>query len=54
MTISIILPAFNEERLLPTTLRAVDAARNAFKQVGWGSEVIVCDNNSGPASSSSR
>jgi glycosyltransferase involved in cell wall biosynthesis len=46
MTISIILPAFNEERLLPTTLRAVDAARNAFKQVGWGSEVIVCDNNS--------
>ena len=46
MTVSIILPAFNEERLLPTTLRAVEAARKAFEPVGWASEVIVCDNNS--------
>jgi glycosyltransferase involved in cell wall biosynthesis len=46
MMVSIILPAFNEERLLPTTLRAVEAARKAFEPVGWASEVIVCDNNS--------
>lgn len=46
MTISIILPAFNEARLLPTTLAAVHAARRAFDSVRWNSEVIVCDNNS--------
>ena len=46
MTVSIILPAFNEERLLPATLRAVEAARKAFEPAGWASEVIVCDNNS--------
>ena len=46
MTISIILPAFNEASLLPTTLAAVHAARRAFDRVHWVSEVIVCDNNS--------
>ena len=46
MTISIILPAFNEARLLPTSLAAVHAARRAFDRVQWTSEVIVCDNNS--------
>ena len=51
MTISIILPAFNEACLLPSTLGAVHAARKAFDSVQWNSEVIVCDNNSTDATS---
>jgi len=46
MKISIVIPAFNEEKLLPATLRAVDSARAAFRERGWDSEVVVCDNNS--------
>ena len=46
MLISIIIPAFNEERLLGETLRRVNAVRAAFSQRGWESELIVCDNNS--------
>lgn len=46
MKVSIILPAYNEEKLLPTTLAAVQAARAAFDRRGWTSEIIVCDNNS--------
>ena len=46
MKISIIIPAFNEERLLGTTLQHVRAATEAFARRGWTSEVIVCDNNS--------
>src|SRR5436190_3129466 len=46
MRISIILPAFNEERLIGETLRAVNAAAMAFGRRGWEVEVIVCDNNS--------
>jgi len=44
--ISVIIPAFNEERLLGQTLRQVQAARAAFTKAGWESELIVCDNNS--------
>ena len=44
--ISIVLPAFNEEKLIGATLQAVHAAREAFTALGWESEVIVCDNNS--------
>ncbi len=46
MRISIVLPAFNEEKLIGATLQAVHSAREAFTAVGWESEVIVCDNNS--------
>ena len=46
MTLSIILPAFNEARLLPEALQAVHAARAVLDRQGWTSEVIVCDNNS--------
>jgi len=46
MRISIIVPAFNEEKLLPVTLRAIDASKAAFTAVGWECEVVVCDNNS--------
>jgi glycosyltransferase involved in cell wall biosynthesis len=44
--ISVIIPAFNEEKLLPATLRAIQEARRAFADRGWASELIVCDNNS--------
>jgi glycosyltransferase involved in cell wall biosynthesis len=44
--ISIIIPAFDEERLIGLTLERVKAATAAFAERGWESEVIVCDNNS--------
>ena len=46
LRISIIIPAFNEERLLGGTLGQVQAARQAFTAKGVESELIVCDNNS--------
>lgn len=46
MKLSLIVPAFNEERLLPATLRSIRAATAAFDARGWSSELIVCDNNS--------
>ena len=46
MKISVIIPAFNEERLLPETLERVKAAMTAFARCDWESELIVCDNNS--------
>lgn len=44
--ISIIVPAFNEERLLADTLSSIRAATSAFGARGWPWELIVCDNNS--------
>lgn len=46
MKISIIVPAFNEEKLLPATLRSIRAAAEAFHARDWATELIVCDNNS--------
>jgi len=46
LKISIIIPAFNEERLLGQTLQEVKASLKAFTSAGWASEIIVCDNNS--------
>lgn len=46
MRLSVVIPAFNEEKLLPRTLAAVAQAVGAFRARGWESEVIVCDNNS--------
>ncbi len=46
MRLSVVIPAFNEEKLLPATLHAVGAALPAFHQAGWETEVVVCDNNS--------
>jgi len=44
--VSVIVPAFNEERLLPAALAAIRRAAGAFEARGWTSELIVCDNNS--------
>jgi len=44
--ISVIVPAFNEERGLAATLRSIREAMAPFDQAGWPSELIVCDNNS--------
>jgi len=49
VNISIIVPAFNEEKLIQASLRAMKEALVAFHQLGWGSEIIVCDNNSSDA-----
>jgi len=46
MRISVIVPAFNEERLIVETLQQVQAAMGAFAVRQWESELIVCDNNS--------
>ena len=46
MKISVIIPAFNEERLIGETLRQVKAASTAFSRRAWETETIVCDNNS--------
>ncbi|HMO64776.1 MAG TPA: glycosyltransferase, partial [Verrucomicrobiota bacterium] len=44
--LSVIIPAFNEEKLLPRTLESLRASLAAFTNAGWETEVIVCDNNS--------
>ncbi|MFM7241656.1 MAG: glycosyltransferase [Opitutia bacterium] len=46
MRVSVVIPAFNEEKLLPATLAAVGAACEAFRAHGWSWEHVVCDNNS--------
>lgn len=46
MRVSVVIPAFNEEKLLPLTLAAVARASVAFSTRGWAHEVVVCDNNS--------
>lgn len=44
--ISIVIPAFNEERLLGASLAKIREAADAFVRRNWEVELIVCDNNS--------
>lgn len=46
MKVSVVVPAFNEERLLAQSLQSIRAAMRAFEAPGWSAELIVCDNNS--------
>ena len=46
MKISIVIPAFNEEKLIASTLERITAAASSFTALGWQVETIVCDNNS--------
>ena len=42
LNLSVVVPAFNEEKVLPGSLAAIRAAQAAFDDA----ELIVCDNNS--------
>jgi glycosyltransferase involved in cell wall biosynthesis len=44
--ISVIIPAFNEEKLLGASLAEIQAASRSFTSRGWDCELVVCDNNS--------
>ena len=44
--ISIVVPAFNEERLLGRSLAGIKSAAGVFARHGWETELIVCDNSS--------
>jgi len=44
--ISVVVPAFNEEKFIARSLRRIRAATDVFAVLGWQSEIIVCDNNS--------
>jgi glycosyltransferase involved in cell wall biosynthesis len=46
MKISVIVPAFNEEKLIVATLSSIQTAAVSFTRLGWTSELVVCDNNS--------
>ena len=44
--LSIIVPAFNEEKLLGETLQRIRSAISGLLKMDWSIELIVCDNNS--------
>jgi glycosyltransferase involved in cell wall biosynthesis len=46
LKLSVIIPAFNEERLLGETLVHARAGLAELAARGWATELIVCDNNS--------
>jgi len=49
MKISVIVPAFNEEKLIAASLRTMQEALGSFARRGWETEIVVCDNNSSDA-----
>jgi glycosyltransferase involved in cell wall biosynthesis len=46
MTISVLVPAYNEAEGLAASLASIRAAAAAFSARGWATELVVCDNNS--------
>jgi len=47
VNISVVIPAFNEEKFLPATLQSLQAAASkAWNSLPWEWEIIVCNNNS--------
>ncbi|MBI3849654.1 MAG: glycosyltransferase [Verrucomicrobia bacterium] len=46
MKISVIVPAYNEEKLLAKSAGCIQTAFGAFDRLAWEHELIVCDNNS--------
>ena len=44
--VSIVVPAFNEAKLITASLRQINTASRAFHERPWTTELIVCDNNS--------
>jgi glycosyltransferase involved in cell wall biosynthesis len=44
--ISVVVPAFNEEKLIEHSLKSIRNAAITFSEIGWEHEIIVCDNNS--------
>jgi glycosyltransferase involved in cell wall biosynthesis len=46
MKISVIVPAFNEEKLIARSLRSMNDALRALAPRNWDTELVVCDNNS--------
>ena len=46
MKISVIVPAYNEEKLIVESLRAIKLAMSVFSARNWDTELIVCNNNS--------
>lgn len=46
MKLSVVVPAYNEEKLLAGALEHVRRGMEVFASRGWARELIVCDNNS--------
>ena len=46
MKVSVVVPAFNEQKLIRQTLRKIKEACGGLDELGWETELIVCDNNS--------
>src|SRR5262249_17049727 len=46
MKISVIVPAFNEEKLIAHSLRSMNDALRVLARRQWDTELVVCDNNS--------